>query len=371
MLETNHSKIYFPNLNGLRFIAALMVVISHIELFKKYYSIPNLYDNPELKYLGKLGVMLFFVLSGFLITNLLIIEKKNFNTIKIKNFYLRRIYKIWPIYFLISFIGFCILPYIEIFSVPNLMQSFFTGFKLKVICQLFFLPYAAPILYAFMPYTFQTWSIGIEEQFYLFVPILIKKAKNLISILFIILFINLLIKYLSVIYYYKYPGIFSYYLYSFAITISFGGMLFGSITALIYQNNYYKILSVLYNKYLLFSSCLLFIYFYLKYSIYFTWYYDEIYALFYSIIILNLATNQKFKLLLEYKFFNYLGKISYSTYMIHNIAIAVVFNILSRLNCMNNLMLYTLTILLIYLLSALMYKLIETPFLKIKEKYIS
>jgi peptidoglycan/LPS O-acetylase OafA/YrhL len=70
------SKIYFPNLNGLRFIAALLVVIHHVEQFRKILGRPNYFDNPFIKITGKIGVILFFVLSGFLITYLLIKEQQ-------------------------------------------------------------------------------------------------------------------------------------------------------------------------------------------------------------------------------------------------------------------------------------------------------
>ena len=51
--------------------------------------------------LGRLGVVLFFVLSGFLISYLLFVEKKVTKTISVKKFYIRRILRIWPLYFLI------------------------------------------------------------------------------------------------------------------------------------------------------------------------------------------------------------------------------------------------------------------------------
>jgi peptidoglycan/LPS O-acetylase OafA/YrhL len=64
-------KIYFPNLNGLRFIAAFMVIIHHLEQIKFVLGLKNYWDNSFVLVIGKLGVILFFVLSGFLITYLL------------------------------------------------------------------------------------------------------------------------------------------------------------------------------------------------------------------------------------------------------------------------------------------------------------
>jgi peptidoglycan/LPS O-acetylase OafA/YrhL len=106
------NKIYFGGLNELRAIAALGVVIHHIEQFKGMNGL--MVSNVNLTFLihnlGKASVDLFFVLSGFLITYLLLEEKTNNNDcINIGKFYLRRIYRIWPLYYLIMFISFVII----------------------------------------------------------------------------------------------------------------------------------------------------------------------------------------------------------------------------------------------------------------------
>lgn len=67
-------KVYFPNLNGLRFVAAFMVIIHHVEQFKNLFGLENIFHkSPFISIVGKLGVILFFVLSGFLITYLLLV----------------------------------------------------------------------------------------------------------------------------------------------------------------------------------------------------------------------------------------------------------------------------------------------------------
>jgi len=93
------SKVYFPNLNGLRFIAASLVIVHHVEQFKEILGYSNYNEFSFIKLIGKLGVMLFFVLSGFLITYLLLVEQKEKGTIAIKSFYMRRLLRIWPLYF--------------------------------------------------------------------------------------------------------------------------------------------------------------------------------------------------------------------------------------------------------------------------------
>ena len=96
MAVTPTDRLYFPNLNGLRFIAALLVIVHHIEQLKYIYGLPNNFSSSFVQIIGELGVILFFVLSGFLITYLLLEEEKRTTTIAVKNFYLRRVLRIWP-----------------------------------------------------------------------------------------------------------------------------------------------------------------------------------------------------------------------------------------------------------------------------------
>ena len=89
---------YFPNLNSLRFVAASLVIIHHVESRKHFFKLDNLYQIDFFEIIGKLGVVLFFVLSGFLITSLLLQEYEEKNSISFKKFYMRRILRIWPLY---------------------------------------------------------------------------------------------------------------------------------------------------------------------------------------------------------------------------------------------------------------------------------
>ncbi|MBP6663030.1 MAG: acyltransferase, partial [Paludibacter sp.] len=91
----NNNRIYLPGLNGLRALAAITVLISHI--------FQDTFGNWGLEYLNLPlftdGVTLFFVISGFLITYLLLQELGKTKTIDIPKFYIRRILRIWPIYY--------------------------------------------------------------------------------------------------------------------------------------------------------------------------------------------------------------------------------------------------------------------------------
>ncbi len=137
----NNLKTHFQSLDGLRAIAALLVVFGHIELIKQQFGIPNYFEKgPFIFNLGDLSVTFFFVLSGFLITFLILKEEAINHTISLRNFYLRRILRIWPVYFLILLISLVIIP-IDFSSilyspedVPNYSMNNF------LFTQVFFLP---------------------------------------------------------------------------------------------------------------------------------------------------------------------------------------------------------------------------------------
>ena len=124
----NSKSNYFNGLHGLRAIAAISILISHV-------SQPE-YSNFSTSILkiktGFDGVTLFFVLSGFLITFLLLNENKK-SKIDVKKFYFRRILRIWPLYFLITILGLFILPQFEFMHVPWLQQFFDANWRSNLI----------------------------------------------------------------------------------------------------------------------------------------------------------------------------------------------------------------------------------------------
>lgn len=105
-VSAGHGKLYFHNLDGLRFIAAFLVIASHCSTFRSGYdaklvnAFSSLYGM-----MGELGVKIFFVLSGFLITFLLLRERETTGGISVRNFYLRRVLRIWPLYFAAGLAG--------------------------------------------------------------------------------------------------------------------------------------------------------------------------------------------------------------------------------------------------------------------------
>ena len=88
------NRVYFKGLAEIRALAALFVIFHHLELYKHRNAISSLYDTPVnyfISHLGKNGVYIFFILSGFLITYLLLTEKKLNKKIDIRNLVLEEL----------------------------------------------------------------------------------------------------------------------------------------------------------------------------------------------------------------------------------------------------------------------------------------
>src|SRR6186713_361533 len=101
-VQTNSS--WLPGLNALRFFTASLVVFMHVHSGQGMLGLPQLPAWPIL-FQRLYAVSFFFVLSGFLITYLLLKEHEHTGTISIKSFYLRRAFRIWPLYFITIGIG--------------------------------------------------------------------------------------------------------------------------------------------------------------------------------------------------------------------------------------------------------------------------
>ncbi|MCH2234504.1 MAG: acyltransferase [Crocinitomicaceae bacterium] len=159
-------RVYFENLDALRFLAAFSVLVFHYfrevngyfqgisqnALFQKYLGLTDK---------GRLGVNFFFVLSGFLITNLILNEQHQKGKFNVLRFFQRRILRIWPLYFIIGFIGFILFPLI--------LEGFSSSHNI-VYYSLFLTNFNEISLGGNDPANFLTspWSVAVEEQFYLF-----------------------------------------------------------------------------------------------------------------------------------------------------------------------------------------------------------
>lgn len=156
----SHKKIYFNKLDSLRVFAFLLVFWQHS--FDKFMlKVPSsIFEKliNRIIFTGGFGVHIFFVLSGFLITYLLLLENEKNKKINIIYFYIRRVLRIWPLYYIIVIVGALILPFLfNNFAFDGVLWMhlvFLNNFNVV----------SSPVGI--------TWSVAIEEQFYLIWPII-------------------------------------------------------------------------------------------------------------------------------------------------------------------------------------------------------
>lgn len=161
---------YRAEIDGLRAIAVISVIIFHLNF------LPN----------GYLGVDVFFVISGFLITNIIYKEQSQ-NNFSIINFYKRRVRRIIPLTMFISLVA---LLMGIIFMLP---EDIISLSKSVIATNLFsnnILLYITSSDYWDVSINYKplmhTWSLGIEEQFYLFYPLVFVLFRNRKKLLFFI-----------------------------------------------------------------------------------------------------------------------------------------------------------------------------------------
>jgi len=369
--------IFFPNLNGLRFIAAFMVIFHHIEQIKGRFGIENNYsDNIYGVTLGSLGVTLFFCLSGFLITYLLLAERSEAGTIRVRDFYVRRVLRIWPLYFLIIFSAFVVLNRIDFYVIPDLHDAAQKNYWSLLLYYLTFTPNFA--VFAVMPYASQCWSIGVEEQFYAVWPLVIKFVKKSIVLIGYIIVVFVMLNMFVDFFLIKIASRKIYYIARVILTVSrFDCMAIGAVFAhILYYHKDGKLIAVLYRNDVQFLTYVTASYLLIKLPIFHGLGHMP-YAVIFSVIIINLASNSSSIVNIENSVFDYLGKISYGLYMFH--PLVVVTGIKVCYGNMNSLGLYSLTHfnILLYLfvitttviVSALSYQLMEKRFLMLKSSF--
>jgi peptidoglycan/LPS O-acetylase OafA/YrhL len=175
-------------LDGIRFFAAFLVLVHHSFFFKKNYSDSFAFLDNCFEQTGRLGVNLFFILSGFLISYLLLIEKDSTKTISYKRFYIRRILRIWPLY-----LGYgLVLTFFSPYVAEKLGLGNDTDFPAMIMNLIFLLFFSVNFQLAFVGSNrgmFEiSWSVCIEEQFYLVWPLLINKFRKKLPSLIVVMF---------------------------------------------------------------------------------------------------------------------------------------------------------------------------------------
>lgn len=370
-----NQKIYFPHLNGIRFTAALLVIIHHIEQLKGIYGLPTLWGGKGflshfISIIGPQGVVLFFVLSGFLITYLLLAEEAKTETINIKKFYIRRILRIWPLYLLVIFLSLFVLVHFDFFTLPGFNKSTIQeNIIWKLILFILFFSNFVLVFFGVVPYASQTWSIGTEEQFYLVWPIIIKfiKRNRLLLMILIALGYNVFRLFLMSRHSLFIPESIRVILQAFWNGFTIDCMAIGGFFAvLLYEKS--KITTLLLNNWVFYLS-IIFVIGSWSINLYIPYLHSIYYSALYALIILNFASNPKQHINLENRYFNYLGNISYSIYMLHPIGITIAIQSAIFLNIISNWIVYPIAILSTILLSGLSYRWYESYFLKFKSRF--
>ena len=376
-MQDKGAKLYFKNLDILRFVAAFLVVFAHAyEGWCGWYSKPGFMttngDHQNFSFWGEhldigiknggFGVDVFFLISGFLITYILIQEKEAYGKINIPKFFIRRAFRIWPAYFLVIaltpwFLQLTDSPQPDYW--PNIL--FYNNFHAIHLAG-----FQDPWQYPFA----HLWSICVEEHFYLIWPFIIafipyKYLKKTFTILILVTIFS------RVFFVVKgYP-----YLYLYLHTISrIDILVMGAFFALHYKEHGFTLKT---SKLFRLALYVTFIVVYFLEPVY---QYDTLFAAsvkkyFYCGIVgfgmINFLFNPDplFKVPFH-KVFNYLGKISYGVYLFSNVLIPIIVKkFMYKWETQNMHLYFFLNVFLTILVSAIVYELLEKQLLKVKKRF--
>lgn len=283
--------------------------------------------SPFFNKLASFGVDFFFVLSGFLISYMLLIEIKNTGKINIKNFLIRRSLRLWPLYFTVGIILLAIAPYyLEFFGldataptnngiIGNFLYLLGFGINLQIMIG---------HMNAYSTHTVaHFWSLSIEEQFYLlWAPLLFLFRKRTLILILLFIFIGIFVTYFPPTFYqdwfqtnaYAAPYYFTFNRYFHFATGALLAWLVINFPKL-FNNEKSPILLKF-----IFSVALVLIIRYLFGPFYYDA--DERYingGVSFLLLVIAIDSNSIFNL--EYKWLKYLGKISFGIYIFHIIGV--------------------------------------------------
>lgn len=301
-------KGFIPGLDGIRFLAIFMVIIHHCSF---NYEGDSIFLIKRLTTLGGNGVDLFFILSGFLITKILLENKGSKNYFKA--FYMRRILRIFPLYYLLLIITFIVLPQ---FQHPYLE-------KWKDIDQIWYWLFLSNFAIAEKGsfghgMVDNTWSLAIEEQFYLVWPFISSQLslKNLrIFSWIVILFTIIYRSYLFL----NGESFVSIYVSTFT---RMDNLAMGSLLATYYTNHDWEKV-VAWTRYTIIPSILFFLFnifavIYIDLAVFGAIGYIMNLVIFTTIIVLALDERPAFQKFLNINLLSKIGVYSYGIYLIHN-----------------------------------------------------
>jgi peptidoglycan/LPS O-acetylase OafA/YrhL len=362
----NNQRIYFRNLDILRFVAAYMIVLLHCFFgWQTKFGHPPSFNSSTaggglevIFHNFAFGVDIFFLISGFLITYLLLSEQEKTGKVNVLKFYIRRAFRIWPLYFFMILTG-PLLSYFFFEQSPGYGMHFFFLGNFDIINE-----------GMKSVSTNHLWSICIEEHFYLFVPLLIAfiPVKRLPQFLFGIIFISILFRAYMALYTENY-GMALYVHTLSRIDVLALGSLFGWL-------HYHKRLSFTAPLAIRLMVYALFVFMFLNvdYAECGTLFTATIKKYFFVLTTAWLIGNFLFhpKSLIKVRkenFLHHLGKASYGIYMFNPVIVFLALKLFNA-DTLNNYIIYFIAVnIAVFGLSLLSYHFFEMPFLALKEKY--
>ncbi len=350
--DTVPAENYFQSLDVVRFICAFMIVIGHtyggITDGTPYHTLVN--------NLG-FGVEVFFLISGFLITYLLIIEKDKSQAINFKLFYFKRVLRIFPLY------------YLAILMAP-VFHYFFNEVEPNYTHQIFFFGNFELINGWISTAVNHLWSICIEEHFYIVWPILIYRVplKKLPIAFGVFILISAIFRgytFLTA----EWGGHLILYLHTISRwdTLAIGGLL-----AYAYYYKSFAIKTTFLQRlplYLIFIAAFILVPYKDWNSVFASVFLKYIFIFVPAFAIGNILFNPNSILKLKTPgFFHYLGKISYGLYIYHPFAILL---LIAVFKMERNLFLLLPVTIITILVSMLSYHFFEKPILSLKYRFFN
>lgn len=347
---------YIPQFDGLRGLAILLVLIGHSGFLE---ALP---DAGMLEY-ARFGVDLFFVLSGFLITGILLDSKGSEHYFR--NFYARRALRIWPLYYVILFLAFVLTPIL----VPSTKPA--AGAWPAFVVYVQNIAFIDKDTYPFG--LGATWSLAVEEQFYLTWPVLVfllrRRALALVSVSLIIVSLSFRL----VGYFHGAP---SNFVHQFTLS-RLDAIALGSLAALwlrspsctlsLWRTRAYQFLAVgasgtVLARVLMHRNSSIFGYTFMG-------------ILFTGLLGISLSYDPRISLLgriLSARWLRYVGRISYGTYLLH-LPLFILWarligsqSFLSSNLVVRNLFAFAGQLLLVMMASSISWRLFEGPILRVK-----
>ena len=347
---------YYSNLNGVRGVAAIMIMVCH---FFAYVTIEGkwLQILASLASFGQTGVSLFFVLSGFLITRILLQAKSKTNYFK--TFFIRRALRILPLYYVFLLVFYYLFPYLTGQKIVSLHETWYYYVYLQNLALTFNWNASGPLHY---------WTLAVEEHFYLLWPFVVYfiSKENLKKVVFGILLIAILVRF----------GLILNDKVVYCFTFSrFDALAIGGLLATL-ENNLW--LSSKRKSFFILISGASMLLLLLLWSMYsgdqIEWiqvFKFSLLAVFYfSVLGFLLCINPSswINRLLETSFLQTTGQISYGLYVFHPVAFILIIQFWMPANT-NIGLLFLLSFGLTYLLATLSFRFIEQPFLRLKKRW--